>query len=473
MTLILLALTALGKAPAVEAIPLPDASDEWSVGPSDPVSDAPWWDSFEDPTLDKLVRSAIDDNFDVQAAFARVAQADAFYLQQMSTVLPSLTFDNSTSLAPTDALGFGFGGGLPIGGGKDVYVSGSANFNARWTLDIFGRDSLRTIASKFEKEALEGDAQAAALSVSTRIANAWYDLVAAEERVRLLEGQIDANTRLLELTDMRASKADGTAVDVLQQRQQVAASEAQLPTAQLQADIARQTLAILIGRSPSDPLSDMLPGEPDPLPTLPPKPGIGKPADLMETRPDLRAQVARLDSATRKATASALDFLPSLSINASAGWQYNDVSETEGFQDLFLWSTGAQVSVPIFDMRTIGGVKEAHAARNIAADQLSSSILLALQEVEQQLTSETRQQTQLDALERQAIAARDALSAAADRYASGLLTYINVLAAINASQAADLSLLQAQRDVLTTRIRLHETLGGTWTESLEPDGAAQ
>ncbi len=472
--LIALALLA-GQAPAAErAEALAEAVLEgarYGRGTAGAIADAPWWPGFGDPGLDALMGTALGDNADLAAAWARVDQARARRLQAGSALLPQLSADLSISASPDDALGFGFiPSGLTDGSTPTVYNDysayfiGSAYLRASWNLDIWGRAALGTRAGALDALATEGDTQAQRIAVAEAVAGAWYDVVAGRQRLALVSEQLRLSEELLELLELRFEGGEATALDVLQQRQQLAGARLQLPAARAGLEGAIQRLAALTGQTPQA----LLEGLPDTaaLPELPPPPATGTPADLLESRPDLRAASAAARAARDRRLSAALGYLPSLGLSAQVGYQGLDdtsTDTTEGWDTIDSWTVGATLSLPLFTGgRTTAALSEARAGELAALETLRSAILGAVQQVEGALSQDAALGEQRAAWEAQAEAARQSFEESRSRYIEGLTSYLTVLNALNVAQAAELNALQAHRDQLTARIALHSALGGGW-----------
>jgi len=286
-------------------------------------------------------------------------------------------------------------------------------------------------------------------------------------RVALIEGQIETNSSLLELTRARFIASDARGLDVLQQQQQLAATRALLPQAQQILRLREVQLATLLGRDPSDP---RLPTDSG-LPALPPAPGIGTPADLMTTRPDLAAASNRYLSARNRVASSALSFAPTFRLTGNVGYQLRWFKEWDSQET---WGFGAGVSIPIFNgLQRHGQLKQAAASRDAAARSLSAAALTARAEVESALIREETDADRLDALTDQLQTARVAYEESSRQYASGLVNYLTVLTSLASWQAAELNQLQAQRDVLGARVDLHTALGAPWAARLNSAGGAR
>ena len=453
-----------GARPRVEPY-RPAETGTFEGGTDGEPSVEPWWVSFDDGSLDAVMDQGLAGNGDLGAAWERVDQARATAFGALAPQLPSLSVDVNANVAPIDSLGFQFGG-LPTAPGEEeddekvAYLNGSALLNAWIPLDFWGPQVQAYRAGRYEAEATAGDRDARAISLSVTVGGAYFDAVAAGAQVALIESQIAAQESLLELTELRYRETDTSGLDVLQQRQQLEATRALLPTARSLERTSRQRLAALLGLEGEG----ALPALPAELAPLPAPPATGRPADLLSSRPDLRAADARWAAATARRHGAGLAFAPSLALTAQAGTQaiYFDELDTQP-----LWGVGAALSIPIFQgAGRFAGLAETRAAEDGAARTLSQRVREAVQQVESARVTEEELDERLAALERQLEAAVAVAEESRARYAAGLTPYLTVLTAVNARQQAELTLLQARRERIDARIRLHEALGGRWTANL-------
>lgn len=505
----LLPVAALLSAPALAEDPGQSAARDalggrttYSVEVDGEVATEPWWSTLGDPALSVLILRALHHNPDVAARSAAADQSKMTSVASFSGLLPSISFDATASGSPTDALGFQFGGfggptsvdvlagmqtledvtgdGIPDIALDPAYVTvevpqeevadvtwnGSALFNARWALDVFGNQTQSWKASRHSARAAEGDADATALAVSTNVAIAWYDVVTAESRRTLVSEQVEVNEQLLELVTLRYESGSATGLELLQQRQQLAATQALLPAAELGVDRAVLRLGSLLGANPSELVGNLegarvFPAVPDTAP-------IGSPVDLLRNRPDVVAAVARIDSAHASAQSAWRDALPTVAVSANAGWQYFSQGELASTD---IWGVGASVSVPLFNGgRVYGQSKAAQAAERAQVETAHRAVLTAVQEVEDAVLADRQSHAELAAITMQSTAARQAFEDARDRYVRGLIDLTTVLTTLTAWQNAELSLISAKRSRIGARIALHDALGGPWTRTLADRG---
>lgn len=425
-------------------------------GPAAPLANADWWKRFGDPKLNGLVDKAMDDSYDIATAESRIEEAEAVITQNLSPLLPTLTWDSSVNLAPLDSLGFQFGGaagGMMMASDlPELYYTASSVLNLGIEVDLTGRNVLAYEASKRDARASQHDLDQQSVVLTASIVSAYYDLVTAKSQLEIVHEQVATNDALLELMELRFENGQANAVEVLQQRQQVASTKTLLPQAQTQLRTFEQQLAVLVGDAPGarHPVADA-------LPELGAPPPVGTPVDLQHSRPDLRAASDRLEAAEKREKRARRQFAPSLRLSAQAGAQGIYIQE---WNTQWFWGAGATLSVPLYSgQRTFGQLKQSKAQTRTASNQLSATTLVAMREVEDALVREQQQRDVVAAQIATAEAAQQAFDESLARYREGLSEYLPVLTSLTALQQAQLNVITAQRDLIAARIQLHRALG--------------
>ena len=448
-----------------------------------------WWADIEDTGLQKVLQDGLPSNPDLRAAEARVDLARANTWMSLSALLPSIALEATTQEAPTDAMGLNPGAAsipnygdafaslgtlladlaaatgadpsnVPDFSGAetsmpDTFRQSSAMLKGAWTVDVFGRQTMTTMASHKDARAARSAAHAQHQATTALLASAWYNVVAAREQSRVVEEQVQTAQSLLDIVQLRYERGEGSALDVLQQRQQLAGTKALLPRARAGQTAAEGLLSAAMGkqRPAALPASS---GWPD----LPSAPGLGHPRRLVDDRPDVQAAVRSAEATRLRHGAAYSALAPTLTLTGQYGRQYLTLDETESVDT---WGVGAVATMPLFaGGRTHAGIRAARAAKQVAAMELQSTVLAAVQQVESAIAGETAASETLEAVKLQAAAARDALTESKAHYLQGLAPYVSVLAALAADQAAQLALLDAHRSRLDARINLHLALGGQW-----------
>ncbi|MEM6674903.1 MAG: efflux transporter outer membrane subunit [Planctomycetota bacterium] len=424
---------------------------------SEPIGAEPWWTTFGDPTLDAAVEAALEGNFELRQAWARLREASALSRIAGAPRYPTLDLNVSGTFQEITQLS-GDAANIPIRTGE-FYSLGLA---LGYEVDLFGRIDSELKAARLEEIATAADVRATGLLLSGSAADAWISIVEQSALEDLVDEQIEVGRQLLEVTENRFATGSGSALDVLQQRRQLEGTRAEAPRVEGEGERARHQLAVLAGRPPRDTIVDA----PRRLPDLPPLPPLDVPAALLRHRPDVAAAARRVESADANVAAALADRYPRLTLSANFSF---DAAEIADLFDRTIELIAASLATPLVD----GGRRRAEVERRRAVlegamDAFQLAFLTALQEVEDALSLERRGVERLAVLESQATIAREELVQARLRYAGGVDTYLQVLAAVQNLQLLERELVTERAGLLRARSQLHRALGGAWTDQLEP-----
>lgn len=435
--------------------PVVPIEEKFSMTVGDAELPERWWEKFNDPTLNRLVEQGIGGNLQLKAAWARFRQARAVIKPAKWGHLPELGLQAQAARQKTR-----FDLGPPVGEVTPTVTTYSLNLGASYEIDLWKRLYNQLPARVLDAASLRDDVSSIAMTLAGEITGAWFDLINLNAQKKLIASQLKTSETFLELIELRYAKGLVTALDVYQQKQQVAATRAQLNQLLVGETGARVRLAILLGESPSHFKLEI--GET--LPEVPAVPGTGIPADLLHRRPDVRAAMRRVESADYDLSVEIANMMPRLTLSAGVGYQSDSVG---GLFDNLLWNLVGGLTQPIFQR----GVLKAKANRQRAVVEervynYSQVFLQAIGEVETAAESLKRQKILLKDYEEQVELAAGTFSIAEERYQQGLVEFLQVLTAMQGKNAAEIGLLQAQRNHLAQYIQLCRALGGTWTQDL-------
>jgi outer membrane protein, multidrug efflux system len=429
----------------------------------------PWWNSFAVPGMGQAIETGLRNNPDIQVLSARLSQMQAGAWQSIAPAFPSLSFDMNGSLAPYDSLGFQMGGqGPPSIPGEDpptLYYSGSTMLNLRVPLDVAGRQAFAYRANLLEAKATLADGQSQAVQIVGSIANAFFDVLAARNQSELLERQHRTNQELLLLLQRRFESGEATALDILQQKQQLAASASLVPAAKSQVKIQEHRLQVLLGSAQSDrdSIASLLPAQ-YVFVELPALPDEIKQWYTGTNRPEIRSAQTRIDASSSQIVNAYMSFLPSLQLSGNAGYQGLYIDE---LNEQFTYGAGIGLSIPIFQgASSIASLRQAYASK-LAAELTAQSLDNQIrQQVEEALMQEDAFREQLTLQQDQQRAAKNAFEESQKRYLAGLANYQAVLLALQSIHQTELSILSTKRSLLSARIFFHQSIGGHWTEQI-------
>ena len=476
----------LGLSGPVHALPPADRlARETAVAylaPGGAAPTEPWWSGFQDPALSALIDRALTDNLALDAAWHRVDQARAGSYTQAGALLPTANLSTGWARNSTDAMVQqtvnNLSGSTPLSDDElqeqvednfgESYDTRNWRLQGAWTLDVFGVTTTTWLASRWDRKAAEGSRSARAIAVASAVGGAWFDLVAARERLEFVQEQVRISHELEEIVRLRFEGGQTSALDVFQQQQQVATIEAALPAARAAFDRTGYRLASLLGVSPVAFAPDSL-ALPATLPAPPPAPGLGRPGDLVDRRPDLAAAVASAEAADLRRLSAWLGLAPTLQLSGYTGEQGQILGADEtDWSDVTAWQYGLTATVPLFNGgRKFTAARAQAAGARAAMSDLQQSTIDAVREVEDANRVLQQRGEELVARTAQVEAARRAFNESRNRYLQGLDAYVNVMTALNIQQSAELALIQSRRDVLTAHINLNDALGAPWARSLE------
>ncbi len=415
--------------------------------------DAVWWQGFRTPVLSALVETACRNNVDLDAALARIVQADAQVRVAGAGLWPSL-----------DASADGGRNWRDSGRGLNGTMAYGAALSASYQVDLFGGIRSGVEAARFAAELSRFDRETVALSVVSGVASTYFQILQFRNRLTVAERNLEIAESVLRLVETRVREGATSPLDLFQQRTAVAGQRATLPSLRTQERQATNALSTLLGEVPGlVALDDTWLLEISPPPMAP-----GLPSDLLNRRPDIRTAEARLQAANAQIGVARAAYFPSLELtgrngyaSAALGSLFDPVGTT--------YSLAAGIAQGVFDGgRRDGQLDVAKARMDELIAAYRQSVLLAFADVEDALTAaanaETREALQLDAVEQ----AREAYRLAEARYREGATDLLAVLDAQRSLYQAEDQVVQSRFERLQAAVDLFNALGGGWAASAAP-----
>lgn len=448
----------------VPAKPVIDAApDQFSLTGTD-VTPSQWWLIFSDPALNKMIDEALEHNYDILAAWDRLDQAAALYGISKSNLWPKVQTELGASnlevLGEEERGDGSFGSESMSSLFYNEGLTWSLSFGASYEIDLWGRVRASKRAAYSDFLMTRENVSSMAMTISSTIALTWYQYCEADLQLQLLGEQIETNKAFLELLELRFNKGFISAADVLQQKQQLSATESEVPLVKSRKAVLKNQLAVLLGKAPHDfrpPVADSQKTE---LPTIPAFPHTGIPAETLLQRPDIRAAGFQLEAANYRVAEAVASQFPRLSIVASAS------DEDEKFGSLFKnWfaTLAANLTAPIFDAGQLRrNVTRSRAAAHEDLNNFRNTTLRALQEIEDAIIREARHAEFLENLDQQLALAHRTLQATQKRFYNGSTDYLPVLTALQTLQRLERQKIESKGTLLSYRIALYRALGGSW-----------
>jgi NodT family efflux transporter outer membrane factor (OMF) lipoprotein len=442
-----------GERPAAPstAVVLPPAGWRDSVE-GDAATAADWWRGFGDPVLAAVVEKALANNSDILIAAARVEEARAQFKLARAQQLPTLSGVFGGKARDRSVSPFGT---------PEEQSAAQGTLSVTYDLDLFGRLANATESARAALLASQAARDNVRLAVAASAAGGYITLLGLDARLAVLRDTLKARADSLHLATRRAEAGYAPRLDLAQAEAEYRATEQLIPTLVLAIRRQEDGLSLLLGENPraiargGALVALVLPGV-----------GGGLPADLLRRRPDIAAAEQQLVAADRSLDSARAAFLPSVQLNAAAGY----VASTLLSDPIGIWTIGGSILAPLFQGgRLTAQANAAAARRDQAAFAYRRAALTAFREVEDALAAVQRTAEQEQALSAQRNALADALRLATNRYRAGYSPYLEQLDAQRGLLAAELSLAQVRADRLNAVVSLYQALGGGWDAgSLSP-----
>jgi NodT family efflux transporter outer membrane factor (OMF) lipoprotein len=416
-----------------------------------------WWREFRSPELTALMEEAQLANFDIGAAVARILQADAQARIAGAPLLPLVTGSGSASRSQA-SLATGTGGG-----GNRRRTLYNVALDASYEIDFWGKNRETLLAAEQLAVASRFDREVVTLSTIAAVANAYFQVLAAQDRLRIAHNNVDSSTRILGLVQQRVDVGTASGLDLAQQQSLVATQRATVPLLEQTLQQNRFTLALLVGRAPER--VNIRGGGMAPIAIPRVTPGL--PSELLVQRPDIREAEAQLESANASVKAARAALLPSVTLTGTAGFQ-SAVLATLFSPAAAYYTIAAGVTQPIFDGFRLQGQLEFQKGRLEELLQLyRKAVISAFADVDNALVA-VQQSAERERLQRQVVlASRRAFDFSETRLREGTVDLVTVLTTQQTLFQAEDLLIQARLARLQAIVSLYQALGGGWPTAEE------
>jgi multidrug efflux system outer membrane protein len=413
-------------------------------------ADLPWWQVFQDPQLQELIRIALKQNYDLQLATERINEGRAQLAITRSRLFPQVQANADFS------------------GGKEHNFQTKSNFllltaDAAFQLDFFGRLRRANEAARAQLLATEDARQTVILTLVSDVASDYFALLQLDLQLQITRETVKTQEDSVKLTKLRVDHGVATKLDVLQAQQVLDSANAQIPDLERRIAQEENTISILLGNYPQA----VLRGRPLVEQPLPPEVPPGLPSSLIERRPDIREAEQILIAANAEIGVAKAQFFPQISLTGSGGGSFGRSSAFSSLMNsqVGIWSYGAQVSQPIFTGGALRGnlrlAKSQHESALVAYRQTIqrafgdvSDALIGYEKLHQ---VRVRQEDTVKDLQ-------ESVRLSEMRYKGGTTTYLEVLDGQRSLFSAELTLAEARGTEYQSLVQLYRALGGGWQQ---------
>src|SRR6266478_3438179 len=413
-------------------------------------ADLPWWQVFQDPQLQELIRTALKQNYDLQIATERINAARAQLAITRSNLFPQVQ------------------GNADFRGGKESNFQTKFNFltlagDAAFQLDFFGRLRRANEASRAQLMATEDARQTVILTLVSDVASAYFALLQLDLQLQITHDTVNTQVDSVRLTRLRLERGVATKLDVLQAQQVLDTANTQIPELERQIGQLEDALSILLGDYPHG----VARGRPLVEQPIPPEVPAGLSSSLLSRRPDILEAEQNLIAANAEIGVAKAAFFPQITLTGTGG---GAVGRSTVFSSLInsnigTWGAAAQLTQPIFEAgRLRGNLRAAESQHRQELIAYKYAIQRAFKDVSDALIGYEKYHQVRVAQETTVQDLSDSVSTSLKRYGGGIATYLEVLDNQRSLFSAQLTLAQDRGNEYQSLVQLYKALGGGWQQ---------
>jgi outer membrane protein, multidrug efflux system len=416
---------------------------------SSSLGDEKWWEVFQDPELQSLIRTALKNNYDVRIAATRVLEAQAQLGITRADQFPSVSAGGNVTSVQNPRLG-------PIPAYE--LTQGEVAASAAWNLDFWGKYRRATEAARANLLANEWAQKEVMASLVGNLATSYFQLRELDLELEISKRTLSSRNDSLKLTQTLEQHGINSMLDVRQSEQLVYTAATEVPDFERQIAQQENAISILVGKNPSDVPRGLKLTEQPHAPEVP----VGLPSSLLERRPDIREAEANLIAANAQVGVARAAYFPQISLTGTAGY------ESPALTNLFtgpagVWNLAASLTQPIFEGgRLKNNVRLTEAQRDQMVLTYQQTIQGAFRDVSNALVAYGKDQEFTAQQQHLFESANDAAHLSEVRFKAGTADYLEVLTNETNSLSAELGLAQAQGNELIALVQLYQSLGGGW-----------
>jgi NodT family efflux transporter outer membrane factor (OMF) lipoprotein len=428
-----------------------------------------WWRGFKSSELTSLMEAAQIYNLDIAVAIAQIIQADAQVGISGAPLLPSVTGTGNAEQSRNAAGSFTTVGGI---GGKS-FSQYSLNLTASYMIDFWGKNRASLHAAEETATVQRYNRDVVTLSTIVAVANAYFQVLAAQDELRVARRNLAAAERILTLIKQQFTGGTASQLDLSQQETQVATERAAIPPLEITLRQNIAALALLVGRAPANFTVKGGTMTQIAIPRVTP----GLPSELLNQRPDIRQAEAQLASANFSVESARAAFFPQIQLTAQTGVQSAALASLFG-PGAWIYTLSAGLTQPLFDGFLLESqLKNAKGVQLQDLQAYRKAVLSAFSDVEKALVA-LEKLTLQERLEVEAVAsARKAFEVSETQLRAGTVNLITVLQTQQTLLQNENTLMQVRLNKLLAVSSLFQALGGGWTPTgqlspLQPQGGA-
>lgn len=419
-----------------------------------------WWETFNDPVLNRLVAEAYTQNLDLQIAGARVLQARAQLGIAFGDMFPQSQVAGASRTERRISENVG-----PVQDIRErldidtTFATYEVGFDARWELDVWGGQRRGVQSAQANLAAQVAGYDDALVTLTGDVAAVYIEIRGLQELLGVARRNIELQQNSFDLTELRFNNGITTELDVQESATLLSNTKALVPGLESDLQQAKNALAVLLGQPPSKMNGLLGSGS---IPAARSQVAVGVPAELLRRRPDIRAAEMQAAAQSARIGVALNDLYPQFVLSGAIGVQASDASNLFDNGSL----TGLTSPGVVWNVFNYGRIKDNVRAQDAAFQGLvanyQNTVLSAYAEVENAMAAYDGARRQVGFYRDSVTAAKRAAEIAVSQYSDGIADYTRVLNAQEAALAAEVNLIGARAQVSGNLVAIYKALGGGW-----------
>lgn len=341
---------------------------------------------------------------------------------------------------------------------RSSYFDGTLSMS--WELDVFGKITAQVKAGKERVQVSRAERAGVMVTLEAQMASAYVGLRVEQAQLQVAREHSASQLKVLKIAEARFESGIASMLDVDQARMVYYSTIASIPMLENSIHASKNAIALLLGE-PLDKIEPLLETA-RPVPPYIHMVETGVPMDLLRRRPDVVEAEKNIGVCAAELGIAKKDWLPSLTLNGTIGTQAHNGG------DLFKRESFGYTIVPTLSWTVFDGlarnynIVSARQSMLSAIDNYNLTILTAVEETDNALSTYFSELKYIKALEDVVKSSGDYDKRAIDNYKNGLTPFINVAQAQMSYLENMNTLISAQGNALTSLIDLYRALGGGW-----------
>jgi multidrug efflux system outer membrane protein len=271
------------------------------------LADSKWFEVFKDEQLQNLIRTALEHNYDVREAAARVEAARAALGITRADQYPNVSAGANVT---TERFARNGSFTVPAGFQQDrTFGTVSANLLS-YEVDIWGRLRRATEAARADLLATEETRKAVITTLVSDVSTAYFNLLELDLELEIAKRTLATRQDSLRIIQVRESRGLATRLDVRQAEQLVQVAQETIPSLEQRIEQTENQISLLAGGNPAPVLRTHKLTDQE----LPPAVPAGLPSSLLERRPDIAAAEQNLIAANATIGVAKAAYFPQISL---------------------------------------------------------------------------------------------------------------------------------------------------------------